>query len=87
MPTVHSYRSVFEIIWFHAELLAELKSFNEKLKCAYQEVSLANKQLKVHHKMQKEFICILFENIILVLPTDRLNRAFIRTRPYNIVWP
>jgi len=43
-PTVLSYVSIFESLWMQTEL--------------YQQIKDANEQLKVHHRMQKEFINI-----------------------------
>jgi two-component system sensor histidine kinase VicK len=43
-PTVLSYASIFESLWVQTEL--------------YQQIKDANEQLKVHHRMQKEFINI-----------------------------
>jgi two-component system, OmpR family, sensor histidine kinase VicK len=43
-PTVYSYVSVFETIWNQTKL--------------YYQLELANEQLKIHDKMQKEFINI-----------------------------
>ena len=43
-PTVLSYASIFESLWMQTEL--------------YQQIKDANEQLKVHHRMQKEFINI-----------------------------
>ena len=43
-PTVLSYASIFESLWIQTEL--------------YQQIKDANEQLKVHHRMQKEFINI-----------------------------
>jgi signal transduction histidine kinase len=43
-PTVLSYASIFESLWMQSELQRQLRK--------------ANEQLKVHHKMQKEFINI-----------------------------
>jgi signal transduction histidine kinase len=43
-PTVSSYVSIFENLWTQAEL--------------YQQIALANEQLKIHDRMQREFINI-----------------------------
>jgi two-component system, OmpR family, sensor histidine kinase VicK len=43
-PTVLSFVSIFESLWMQTEL--------------YQQIKDANKRLKVHHRMQKEFINI-----------------------------
>lgn len=43
-PTVLSYASIFESLWMQTEL--------------YERIKEANKQLEVHHRLQKEFINI-----------------------------
>ncbi len=48
-PGVLSYVSIFESLWRQAELYEQVKEANMQLE-------LANEQLKVHDKMQKEFI-------------------------------
>ncbi|HET7391078.1 MAG TPA: histidine kinase dimerization/phospho-acceptor domain-containing protein, partial [Nitrososphaeraceae archaeon] len=48
---VLSYAAIFENLWRQAELYEQLKKSNE-------ELAAANEQLKVHGKMQREFIDI-----------------------------
>ena len=48
-PTVSSYVSIFENLWIQAELYGQLNDTNQQL-------ALANEQLKIHDKMQVEFI-------------------------------
>jgi signal transduction histidine kinase len=48
-PTVSSYVSIFENLWAQTELYHQLKVSN-------QQIALANEQLKIHDRMQKEFI-------------------------------
>jgi nitrogen-specific signal transduction histidine kinase len=48
-PTVFSYVSIFENLWLQNELYHQVKEANEQLE-------LANEKLKVHDKLQKEFI-------------------------------
>src|SRR5215475_6105071 len=48
---VSSYVAIFENLWRQAELYEQLKKSNE-------ELAAANEQLKVHDKMQREFIDI-----------------------------
>jgi len=48
---VLSYVAIFENLWKHTELYQHVKESNKQL-------ALANEQLKVHEKMQKEFINI-----------------------------
>src|SRR5437763_7416064 len=48
---VSSYVAIFENLWRQAELYEQLKKSNE-------ELAAANEQLKVHGKMQREFIDI-----------------------------
>src|SRR5919109_3728829 len=50
-PGVLSYISIFESLWTQTELYEQLGESNEQL-------VLANEQLKLHDKMQKEFINI-----------------------------
>jgi two-component system sensor histidine kinase VicK len=50
-PTIMSYVSIFENFWNQIELYEELKESKEKL-------DTTNEQLKVHDKMQREFINI-----------------------------
>jgi two-component system sensor histidine kinase VicK len=50
-PTIMSYVSIFENFWNQIELYEQLKESKEKLE-------ETNEQLKVHDKMQKEFINI-----------------------------
>jgi two-component system, OmpR family, sensor histidine kinase VicK len=49
--TVLSYASIFESLWRQTELYQQVKEANEQLE-------LANEKLKIHDKMQKEFIDI-----------------------------
>ena len=48
---VLSYVAIFENLWKQTELYQHVKESNKQL-------ALANEQLKVHEKMQKEFINI-----------------------------
>ena len=48
-PTVSSYVSIFENLWAQTELYHQLKVSN-------QQIALANEQLKIHDRMQKQFI-------------------------------
>ena len=48
-PTVSSYVSIFENLWAQTELYRQLKESN-------QQIALANEQLKIHDRMQKQFI-------------------------------
>ena len=48
-PTVSSYVSIFENLWAQTELYHRLKVSN-------QQIALANEQLKIHDRMQKQFI-------------------------------
>ena len=50
-PGVLSYISIFESLWVQTELYEQLTESNEHL-------ALANEQLKIHDKMQREFINI-----------------------------
>jgi two-component system, OmpR family, sensor histidine kinase VicK len=50
-PGVLSYISIFESLWVQTELYERLRESNEHL-------SSANEQLKIHDKMQREFINI-----------------------------
>ena len=50
-PGVLSYISIFESLWIQTELYEQLGESNEQL-------ALANEQLKIHDKMQREFINI-----------------------------
>jgi len=50
-PGVLSYISIFESLWTQTELYERLMESNEQL-------ALANEQLKIHDKMQREFINI-----------------------------
>lgn len=50
-PGVLSYTSIFESLWVQTELYEQLTQSNEHL-------ALANEQLKIHDRMQREFINI-----------------------------
>jgi two-component system, OmpR family, sensor histidine kinase VicK len=50
-PGVLSYISIFESLWIQTELYEQLGESNKQL-------ALANEQLKIHDKMQREFINI-----------------------------
>ncbi|HEX5976030.1 MAG TPA: HAMP domain-containing sensor histidine kinase, partial [Nitrososphaeraceae archaeon] len=50
-PGVLSYISIFESLWVQTELYEQLTQSNEHL-------ALANEQLKIHDRMQREFINI-----------------------------
>jgi two-component system sensor histidine kinase VicK len=54
--TVLSYVSIFETLWMQTELYEQLVESNNGLAKAYEKLETANEQLKVHEKMQKEFI-------------------------------
>jgi signal transduction histidine kinase len=54
--TVLSYVSIFETLWMQTELYEQLVESNNELAKAYEQLEAANEQLKVHDKMQKEFI-------------------------------
>ena len=54
--TVLSYVSIFETLWMQTELYEQLVESNNGLSKAYEQLGAANEQLKVHEKMQKEFI-------------------------------
>jgi signal transduction histidine kinase len=54
--TVLSYVSIFETLWMQTELYEQLVESNNGLAKAYEQLEAANEQLKVHEKMQKEFI-------------------------------
>ena len=54
--TVLSYVSIFETLWMQTELYEQLVESNNGLAKAYEKLEAANEQLKVHEKMQKEFI-------------------------------
>ena len=56
--TVLSYISIFETLWMQTELYQQLIDSNIGLAKAYEQLEAANEQLKVHDKMQKEFINI-----------------------------
>ena len=48
-PTVLSYASIFESLWMQTEL--------------YEQIKEANKQLELHHRLQKEFINIALHEL------------------------
>ena len=50
-PGVLSYISIFESLWIQTEIYEQLRETNDQL-------ALANEQLKIHDKMQREFINI-----------------------------
>jgi two-component system, OmpR family, sensor histidine kinase VicK len=54
--TVLSYVSIFETLWMQTELYEQLVESNNGLAKAYEQLEAANEQLKVHERMQKEFI-------------------------------
>jgi signal transduction histidine kinase len=54
--TVLSYVSIFETLWMQTELYEQLVESNNELAKAYEQLEAANEQLKVHDKMQKDFI-------------------------------
>ena len=54
--TVLSYVSIFETLWMQTELYEQLVESNNELAEAYEQLEAANEQLKVHDKMQKDFI-------------------------------
>jgi signal transduction histidine kinase len=57
-PTVLSYVTIFDTLWMQTELYEQLVESNNGLAKAYEQLEAANEQLKVHEKMQKEFINI-----------------------------
>jgi two-component system, OmpR family, sensor histidine kinase VicK len=54
--TVLSYVSIFETLWMQTDLYEQLVESNNELAEAYEQLEAANEQLKVHDKMQKDFI-------------------------------
>ncbi|MFL6361769.1 MAG: sensor histidine kinase [Nitrososphaeraceae archaeon] len=57
-PTIMSYVSVFENFWNQIELYRKLKDTGNSLAKSNKQLEEANEQLKVHDRMQKEFINI-----------------------------
>jgi signal transduction histidine kinase len=55
-PTVSSYVSIFENLWAQTELYRQVKESNR-------QIALANEQLKIKDKMQKEFINVASHEI------------------------
>ena len=77
-PGVLSYVSIFESLWRQAELYEQVKEANMQLE-------LANEQLKVHDKMQKEFINVAdFMNCELPYNQYLVPVGIIRSRKGNI---
>jgi two-component system sensor histidine kinase VicK len=57
-PTILSYLSIFENLWKQVESNEQLVLTNEQLKDSKHQLESANEQLKIHDKMQQEFINI-----------------------------
>ena len=57
-PTIMSYVSVFENFWNQIELYRKLKDTGNSLAKSNKQLEEANEQLKVHDRMQKQFINI-----------------------------
>jgi signal transduction histidine kinase len=55
---VSSYVAIFENLWRQAELYQNVKEALESLAKSNKQLALANEQLKIHDKMQEEFINI-----------------------------
>ena len=57
-PTIMSYVSVFENFWNQIELYRKLKDTGNSLAKSNKQLEEANEQLKIHDRMQKQFINI-----------------------------
>jgi two-component system sensor histidine kinase VicK len=57
-PGVLSYVSIFESLWIQTEINQQIKETRDSLAKSNNQLALANEQLKVHDKMQKQFINI-----------------------------
>jgi signal transduction histidine kinase len=55
-PGVLSYVSIFENLWKQTELYEQVKDARDSLAQSNKQLEEANEQLKIHDKMQKEFI-------------------------------
>jgi two-component system, OmpR family, sensor histidine kinase VicK len=76
-PGVLSYVSIFESLWRQAELYEQVKEANMQLE-------LANEQLKVHDKMQKEFINVAAHELRTPIQPIISTVGIIRSRKGNI---
>ncbi|HEY9491915.1 MAG TPA: HAMP domain-containing sensor histidine kinase, partial [Nitrososphaeraceae archaeon] len=76
-PGVLSYVSIFESLWRQAELYEQVKDANMQLE-------LANEQLKVHDKMQKEFINVAAHELRTPIQPILSTVGIIRSRKGNI---
>ena len=76
-PGVLSYVSIFESLWRQAELYEQVKEANMQLE-------LANEQLKVHDKMQKEFINVGAHELRTPIQPILSTVGIIRSRKGNI---
>jgi two-component system sensor histidine kinase VicK len=76
-PGVLSYVSIFESLWRQAELYEQVKEANMQLE-------LANEQLKVHDKMQKEFINVAAHELRTPIQPILSTVGIIRSRKGNI---
>jgi two-component system, OmpR family, sensor histidine kinase VicK len=57
-PGVLSYVSIFESLWIQTEIYQQVKEARDSLAKSNNQLALANEQLKVHDRMQKQFINI-----------------------------
>jgi two-component system, OmpR family, sensor histidine kinase VicK len=57
-PGVLSYVSIFESLWIQTEIYQQVKETRDSLAKSNNQLALANEQLKIHDRMQKQFINI-----------------------------
>jgi two-component system sensor histidine kinase VicK len=61
---VSSCAPIFENLWRQSELYEQVRASNERLASANEQLASVNEQLKVHDKMQQEFINIAAHELL-----------------------
>ena len=83
-PGVLSYVSVFENLWKQTELYEQVKDARDSLAQSNKQLEEANEQLKIHDKMQKEFINVAAHELRTPIQPIISSVGILRSRKGNI---
>jgi two-component system, OmpR family, sensor histidine kinase VicK len=83
-PGVLSYVSIFENLWKQTELYEQVKDARDSLAQSNKQLEEANEQLKIHDKMQKEFINVAAHELRTPIQPIISSVGILRSRKGNI---
>ncbi|MFL6418576.1 MAG: sensor histidine kinase [Nitrososphaeraceae archaeon] len=83
-PGVLSYVSIFENLWKQTELYEQVKDTRDSLAQSNKQLEEANEQLKIHDKMQKEFINVAAHELRTPIQPIISSVGILRSRKGNI---